>query len=122
MSSFLNAKYYLLVTSLLPSDGSLGGPNFAQPVGQGAGASGQEGDSDSTQYLSDKCNPFHLTAICAAIGRRHVHPKLLCLYRLMCVCKDFQEHLLAPKPGDREVEVREERRILYHCLMKPFCK
>ena len=36
----------------------------------------------------------HLPFICVAIGKTQVAPKVICMYRLVCVCKDFQEKLL----------------------------
>ena len=37
---------------------------------------------------------WHLPSICVSIGKTQVAPKVKCMYRLVCVCKDFQEKLL----------------------------
>jgi len=42
---------------------------------------------------------WHLPFICVSIGKTQVAPKVICMYRFACVCKDFQTKLCFIQDG-----------------------
>jgi len=69
------------------------------PSGEGGIGSGGSQVSATRWPDRDKMT-WHLPFICVAIGKTQVAPKVICMYRLVCVCKDFQTKLCVVQEGD----------------------
>ena len=67
----------------------------------GGGGIGSGGSQVSATCWPDRDKmTWHLPFVCVAIGKTQVAPKVICMYRLVCVCKDFQTKLCVVQEGD----------------------
>ena len=91
-----DAKLYPSLNGRLGDD-NLGLGDYDGPNGAGTAYGADEW---RPPHLFKICDPSHLWSICAAIGEKHLQPKLWCLYRLRCVCSDFRETLTLPSTDE----------------------